>query len=157
MYQRQKAVEYAYLWWDKRNPRFYDFDSLGGDCTNFVSQCLFFGGIEMNFQTLGWFYDGLDFRSPSWTGVDEFFYFATQNNSSVGVKAKQVDILQIGVGDVIQLSQNDGSFHHSLLVTKILGEKTPQNILLTCHTFDAKDKPLASYFHKKIRYLNILN
>ena len=157
MYSQQKAVEYAYFWWNKRNPQFYNFESLGGDCTNFVSQCLYFGGIEMNYNTLGWFYDGLDFRSPSWTGVEEFYNFATKNQSTRGVRAKVVDISQIGVGDVVQLSQNDGNFHHTLLVTKILGQNSTDNILVTCHTFDAKDKALSSYYYKKIRYLKILN
>lgn len=157
MYARQKAIEYAYFWWNKRNPEFYNFDNLGGDCTNFVSQCLFFGGIEMDFKAYGWFYEGIDFRSPSWTGVEEFFDFATNNVSSKGVRAKLTDISQIETGDVIQLSQNDGGFHHTLLVTKIVGEKSLQNILVTCHTFDAKDKSLSSYFFKKIRFLKILN
>lgn len=34
IYNREKAVEYAQKWALSRNPQFYDFDSLGGDCTN---------------------------------------------------------------------------------------------------------------------------
>ena len=40
MYDRQKAVDYALTWALDRNPKFYDFSSLGGDCTNFISQCI---------------------------------------------------------------------------------------------------------------------
>lgn len=42
-YNREKAVEYARRWAYDRNPQYYNFDPIGGDCTNFVSQCLFAG------------------------------------------------------------------------------------------------------------------
>lgn len=34
MYNRQAAVEYAHLWAYGRNPNYYDFHGIGGDCTN---------------------------------------------------------------------------------------------------------------------------
>ena len=42
-YDRQAAVAYAHRWAYLRNPAFYNFDKLGGDCTNFASQCLYAG------------------------------------------------------------------------------------------------------------------
>ena len=36
-YNREKAVRYADTWALGRNPDYYDFDALGGDCTNFDS------------------------------------------------------------------------------------------------------------------------
>ena len=27
-------------WATRRNPKYYNFDKLGGDCTNFISQCI---------------------------------------------------------------------------------------------------------------------
>ena len=38
-YDRARAVRYAHRWAYGRNPRFYDYEELGGDCTNFASQC----------------------------------------------------------------------------------------------------------------------
>ena len=158
MYNRQKAVEYAHKWWNGRNPAFYNFDDLGGDCTNFVSQCLFFGGIAMNYNTLGWFYNNLNFRSPSWTGVDEFYNFSINNTSNFGVKSEQVSIEQIDLGDVVQLKLFDETeFHHSMIVTGILSNNSVFDILVTSHSFDAKDKSLGSYNAKEIRFLKILN
>ena len=43
-YNRSAAVEYAHQWAFGRNPEFYDFSQIGGDCTNFASQCLYAGG-----------------------------------------------------------------------------------------------------------------
>ena len=39
-YDRAAAVLYAHRWAYGRNPAFYDYEELGGDCTNFASQCL---------------------------------------------------------------------------------------------------------------------
>lgn len=157
MYNRSFAIEYAYTWWNKRNPKYANFDSLGGDCTNFVSQCLFAGGIEMNYEQNGWFYNNINSRAPSWTGVDEFFNFATTNTSNHGAKAKQVTISQVDVGDVVQMLQKGTRFHHNLLITKIGKNKSLDNIYVTCHTNDAKDKKLSDYYFKEIRFLKILD
>jgi len=37
VYNREKAIEYAQKWAYKRNPRYFDFEDIGGDCTNVVS------------------------------------------------------------------------------------------------------------------------
>ena len=56
-YNRQAAVQYAHRWAYGRNPRFYDYQGLGGDCTNFASQCLYAGTGIMNFTPVyGWYY-----------------------------------------------------------------------------------------------------
>lgn len=33
-YNRAAAVEYARKWAFQRNPAYYNFENLGGDCTN---------------------------------------------------------------------------------------------------------------------------
>lgn len=151
-YVRCKAIDYAKTWWNKRNPSFFNFDKLGGDCTNFVSQCLFAGEVQMNFFKNGWFYLSADSRSPSWTGVEEFFSFGRSNNSDFGVRIKEVSKQELEIGDVIQIQQKD-RFNHSLLITKIVGE----NIFVACHSGDAFDKPFSDYFYKKVRFLKVLN
>ena len=44
-YDRDAAVAYARRWALSRNPLYYDFEDIGGDCTNFASQYIFAGGI----------------------------------------------------------------------------------------------------------------
>lgn len=51
-YDRPQAVAYARKWAFGRNSQYYDFSGLGGDCTNFVSQCLYAGSKVMNFIRL---------------------------------------------------------------------------------------------------------
>ena len=37
-YDRDKVIEYAKKWAYSRNPQYYNYDGIGGDCTNFASQ-----------------------------------------------------------------------------------------------------------------------
>ncbi len=54
LYNRDVVAEYAYKWAFRRNPEYYNFDSIGGDCTNFVSQCIFAGAGVMNYTDTFW-------------------------------------------------------------------------------------------------------
>ena len=40
------AVEYANKYYTNYNSRYYNCNSIGGDCANFVSQCLYAGGMK---------------------------------------------------------------------------------------------------------------
>ena len=74
VYDRRRAAAYAKRWAFARNPAYYDFSLLGGDCTNFVSQCVYAGcGVMNHTPVTGWFYRNANDRTASRTGV-EFFY-----------------------------------------------------------------------------------
>ena len=82
-YHRDLALRYAEKWAFGRNPKYYNFDNLGGDCTNFVSQCLYAGSGVMNYTpTFGWYYISLQKRTPSWTGVTYFYDFLISNKGA---------------------------------------------------------------------------
>ncbi|MBO5479315.1 MAG: amidase domain-containing protein [Clostridia bacterium] len=153
-YNRQKAKEYAKKWAYLRNPNYYDYDKLGGDCTNFVSQCIFAGALHMNYsQANGWYYKNANQKSPSWTGVEFLHQFLTQNKS-VGPFGKIVDIDKLQVGDIIQLSFDGNVYGHSLLVV----EKNANNlekIYVATHTFDSYGRKVSSYIYQKIRMIHI--
>ena len=47
-YDRTKAFNYAKKWWNSNNFAKYDnYNPQGGDCANFVSQCLIAGGLNL--------------------------------------------------------------------------------------------------------------
>lgn len=149
-YNRRKAVEYARKWAFGRNPAYYDFSAIGGDCTNFISQCLYAGSGVMNFTPeVGWYYLNLSDRSPSWTGV-EFLYDFLVSNKARGPFATESGMEDMRLGDVIQLGQAD-RFYHSLLVTGIRDGQ----LYMAAHTFNAYMRPLSSYTFEKIRFLHI--
>ena len=149
-YNRQAAVEYAKKWANKRNPMYYDFEDIGGDCTNFASQCIYAGAGVMNYKPeYGWYYINTNNRTASWTGV-EYLYNFLINNKENGPFAEEVSQNELEMGDIIQLGTENGKFYHSLVVIR----KMP--ILIAAHTMDAFMRPLATYDYGAIRCLHIL-
>ena len=149
-YNRLAAVSYARRWALESNPMYYDFDEIGGDCTNFASQCIYAGARVMNYEpTYGWYYISPDDRSPSWTGV-EFLYSFLVNNNSFGPFGRPVGQNQVQIGDIIQLGRADGTFYHSLVVSA-----TFPRILVCAHSDDYLNRPLSSYTYDNIRFIHI--
>ena len=118
-YSRDRAVLYARKFALERNPLYYRFEGIGGNCTNFASQCVLAGSCVMNFSSIyGWYYLSLNRRSASWTGV-EFFYDFFVNNTGLGPFAKE-EILENGeIGDLIQLKNDEGDYYHTLVISQI--------------------------------------
>lgn len=148
-YDRQKATLYARKWALGRNPAYYSFDKIGGDCTNFISQCVYAGAGKMNYAEYGWFYISLNNRAPAWTSVEIFRNFMV-NNKGAGPYGTEAALSEARPGDVIQLSFSGEVFAHSLLVL------SAPDILIAAHTDDSLDRPLDSYEYKKARLISIL-
>lgn len=154
-YDRAKAVEYAHTWAYGRNPRYYDFENLGGDCTNFTSQALYAGAGVMNPQpTFGWYYYSLNNRAPAWTGV-EYLYRFLVNNRGVGPVAVEVDISQVEPGDIVQISFDGQVFAHSPMIVSVGTPPSTSNILVAAHTYDTDYRPLDTYEYALLRFLHI--
>ena len=144
-------LAYAKKWAYARNPAYYSFDGIGGDCTNFISQCLHAGGAVMNYtKDTGWYYSSANNRAAAWTSVAYFYKFIT-TNKGVGPYGIVTDLQHIKVGDVIQLGKG-GSFYHSLLVIN-LWNGIPY---IATHTIDAYDLPLSAYSFEEDRCNHII-
>ena len=155
-YDRFAAVLYAHEWAYGRNPRFYNYDELGGDCTNFASQCIFAGGGVMNFlPTFGWYYIDANQKAPAWTGVTFLFDFLTRPQPSVGPVGRECAIEELRPGDVIQLSFKGEQYQHTPVVVSVKPPFRPQDILVAAHSFDADYRPLSTYEYQKIRFMQI--
>ena len=150
-YHRERALSYARRWAFDRNPLFYNFAGIGGDCTSYVSQCVYAGSCQMNYNVPnGWFFDNINHRSPSWSGVSQFYDFIVGNQGE-GPFATETNAGGLTIGDVIQLQNNQGRFYHTLLVTGF----AQGTYLVSAHTDDALDRPLNSYQYTGIRFLHI--
>lgn len=155
-YNRRAAVAYAVKWAYFRNPKYMEFDELGGDCTNFASQCVYAGSGVMNYTPVyGWYYIDPQNRTASWTGVEYFYNFMT-TNEGVGPFGKDADISEVRPGDIAQLGTDEGSFYHSLVITQISGEPSYDTIRVSAHNNDALLGPLSTYSFAAIRFIHIL-
>ncbi|MDI3258035.1 MAG: amidase domain-containing protein [Kyrpidia sp.] len=133
-FDRLQAFKYAELWWDGYNPRFRAFRV---DCTNFVSQCLWHGGLPMEPAEQpgrGWWYawrDGGDRWSLSWA-VSHSFHWYMMQKAREG-KVRFLDRPQrLYVGDVILYDWNgDGAWQHAAVVVDFDPDGQP---LVNAHT-----------------------
>ncbi len=151
-YLRENAVAYARKYAFSQNQNFGNFAGIGGNCTNFVSQAIYAGGCVMNYKpTFGWYYISMDDRAPSWTGVEFFYNFITEN-ADVGPFGRVVTADEIEIGDVIQLAREGEGFYHTLLVVGFDGEDP----LVAAQTDNAYARPLSTYDYDYNRYIKIL-
>lgn len=155
-YQRERAVAYAHRWAYGRNPAFYDYENIGGDCTNFASQVLLAGGAPMDFTpTYGWYYLNANQKAPAWTGVEYLYQFLTSETHRCGPRGEVVPLEQIEPGDIIQLSFDGERFQHSPVVVAVGDPPTPENILVAAHSYDSDNRPLNTYEYELLRPIHI--
>lgn len=157
-YDRRAVVRYAHRWAYGRNPAFYDYEEVGGDCTNFASQCVFAGSGVMNFTPdLGWYYIDANQKAPAWTGVEYFWNFMTRREISQGPVGVPCELADLRPGDLVQLSFNGEEFQHTPVVVAVRRPVLSLNdVLIAAHSYDADNRPLSTYTFQDIRFLHIL-
>lgn len=144
-YSIDNAIGYARKYALSYNNQYKDFSNSGGDCSNFVSQCVHAGGIPLSLTWRPYF--------TSWIRVNELYYYLLRK----GLGNKSQSIMDCKPGSIIQFfSESKGFYSHSGIITEIL---STEDCLYCCHTFDKLDYPLSEiypYIYKKIRILNII-
>ncbi len=155
-YNRRDAVNYANKWALSRNPAFYDYSNIGGDCTNFASQVVYAGTGVMNYTPdTGWYYINANDKSPSWTGV-QFFYDFMINNEGIGPFAEERDLRGLLPGDLVQFGDANGNFYHTVVITDILRFGNRRVYLVASHSADSYRRNLATYDFENYRGIHIL-
>ncbi|MGL5674868.1 MAG: amidase domain-containing protein [Cellulosilyticaceae bacterium] len=132
-YNREKAVAYAKQYAITPNTQKWKYyGGYGGDCTNFVSQCLYAGNIPFDNQgedvMKKWYWYSDDYRTPSWTSADAFKFYML-NNKGYGLVAKLSDLQHMVPGDVIQLGTLEKTTHSMLVMELIYKDDTKQEIV----------------------------
>ncbi|MBL0386182.1 amidase domain-containing protein [Tumebacillus sp. ITR2] len=129
-YDRVRAYRYAELWWNRFNPVFKQMKD--SDCTNFVSQVLYAGGVPLvrgSSRSNGWWYDiGSHNWSYSWAVANSLKLALTRL-----LHAQEVgDPRQLKIGDVICYDwDGDGRWQHNTVVVGFDGAGQP---LVDAHT-----------------------
>ncbi len=87
-YNPYEAASYADRYATSYNNNYAHFD---GDCTNYVSQCLYAGGVPMNNTgkiDTGWWYSSSGSLSYSWSNQSyNFDYFSSSNTSYTNISS----------------------------------------------------------------------
>ena len=162
-YDIEKAVAYARKWALDHNPTYANYELYGGDCTNYISQCLRAGNIP--FDNIGehvlkkWYWYSDSSRTPSWTAADAFGRYIIKNNSELtqnhGIYAEVVDYNQLEIGDLIQLVYQGRDYHTMIVTQVILDDRNYLLDYLICqHTEDLLDYPLSEKIGER-KYIKI--
>lgn len=158
------ALKYAFDY-NLAYPNYSDIEP-GGDCANFISQCLHAGGLPMigdnaNDITDSWFcYSNYKWAisqiSRTWRGAYYFYiYWSLHSKSSrlflneslIKPELKQLLLTYAKPGDALNLIHSNGSVYHTLLITDV----TSNDILCAAHTNDTFATPLTHYNPDKLK------
>ena len=123
-YNRIAARDYAYKYWSSYNPAYTSYKGNGGDCANFVSQCLHAGGIPTDAT---WKADSVSWIRAS--AVPSYMMnkgYATKT-SYTNATAGNFAYTSSGAGHAVLVTINDGA-----------------KIAYTAHTTDRKDAAFSS-------------
>ncbi|MEN3004248.1 amidase domain-containing protein [Dehalobacterium formicoaceticum] len=139
-YNRQAAVAYAHRWWNSYNP---DFRYFPVDCTNYVSQVLYAGGLPMQYtgkQDAGWWYAANGAREDQWSfswavAHSLRWYLASQQGV---LTAKVAAANELRPGDIICYDwDGDGVWQHNTVVVGFNGDGRP---LVNAHTNNSQNR-----------------
>ncbi|WP_207670930.1 amidase domain-containing protein [Caloramator sp. E03] len=170
LYSRFDAVRYAYTYGITPNPKYRYFQGHadgGGDCTNFISQCLKAGGAPMDYSgTWAWWYnnkstDNLydDSWSVTWS-VANSLYWCLKSRYQLklpGLKALEVqDLDLLELGDIIQYENFRGFIYHSAIITAFTYNGGIRIPLITQHTFDAINTSYIKPAAKRMHFMKII-
>ena len=156
-YDRRAAVAYAKEWVGYRNPDWPDYGWYGGNCQNYVSQCLLEGGIPMDADgpdVWKWYDDVPDNmegemgRSSSWSGVTQFRDYIAAN-TGYGVTGRvNVPYYSGQVGDVLVLGETE-DWKHSVVITDVLTDAQGNTVdyLVSSNTADVRSFPASAYYY----------
>lgn len=162
-YNREAAVDYARRWALYRNPKYKDYDPWGGDCTNYISQCIHAGKIPFDHDGKDimhkWYWYSDSSRTPTWTSADAFGRYILNNNeyqtSNYGIYATLADYDELEKGDLVQLIYEGAAYHTMIISEVILDNRNYLIDYLVCqHTEDLIDFPLSEKEGER-RYIKI--
>lgn len=147
-YDRAAALAYAEAYAMTRNPDWADFSYSGGNCQNFVSQCLLAGGIPADpYGDAVWTYGGDGYeRSGSWASVSQFQRYASGNTGYGLVSLVDAPYFSGQPGDLIQMGDANG-WHHTVIIGDTVRDEAGNTVdyLIHSNTNDMKNFPASLY------------
>ncbi len=165
-YDREAAIDYAMTWVDGESViRNEEWPLYQNNSQNFISQCVFAGGVPMDCNGVNqwkWCGDTINTsqkmagRSASWTNAEDFYNYCKYNDDKGGIVA-QVDALlcKAQPGDILQLGVF-GEWCHSAIITEIIYDgDEPVDFIVAANSPDNLTFPVSAYPYSAIRLIKI--
>jgi hypothetical protein len=164
-YSGEDAVRYAvtYALHPNKSYRYLAYHGDGGgDCSNFISQCLKAGGAPMVYSgPRPWWYNNRgtpDIRDDTWSvswSVANSLYWCLKTRGRLklpGLKGIEVnDMDSLERGDLIQYEDVNSIIYHSVIITNFGYDRGVRIPLVSQHSFEGLNipymKPKASRMH----------
>ncbi|MEG0014344.1 MAG: amidase domain-containing protein [Cellulosilyticaceae bacterium] len=162
IYNPALAIAYANQYAFTYNPIYPDYADVepGGDCANFISQCIHAGGMPMigynaNDALRNWFCRSdylwaIEKISKSWRGAYYFYIYWSIHakasrefsNDALTLPVLHQELLAYAApGDAISLIHESGTIYHTLLIMDV----TSEDIICAAHTNNTVSTPLTHY------------
>lgn len=163
---RKATKEYALKYALERNSQWFAYDSLGGNCQNFGSQVINAGGVPMDiwggaiwkhYSTGVNLNNVAEGRTPSWTGVPQFYTYAGSNTGPGLVAEVDTNIYTAEAGDILQVGNLEGSFTHTIVALDPIIDQNGKviDINTVSNTVDRKNYPLSAYNYPNVRLIKV--
>jgi len=164
-YNRVAAMNYAIKYALVPNKDYKYFQSInedGGDCTNFVSQCLKAGGALMDYNNVRpWWYDVKRGKASICWAVAHSLFWYLKINLSINrnrIKGLEVDdISKLEIGDLIFYENYNNIIFHAAIITSFTEASGNKEPLISQHTFNQLNETYKkSYNYKKVHFIKII-
>ncbi|EHI56426.1 hypothetical protein HMPREF9333_00409 [Johnsonella ignava ATCC 51276] len=149
-YNHEQAVNYANKWWNGHNPNYSNWDGHGGDCANFVSQCLHAGGKPMNGtdrnSASSWFSRtnkrDTSKLSDTWIDAGMFRWYWQDHASSYKdfSRGGEETYNYTWPGDAISFVNNNGRAYHTLICNGY--DKNSKKTYMASHSYASNNRVL---------------
>ena len=156
-YDRAAAYDYLMAYCDERNPAWYAYDEVGGNCMNFGSQVLLAGGIpEDEKGDEEWYWDGQNDLDLSWINVGHFYDYCRDNEGFGLVADTEAGYYTGEVGDVLIVGFA-GDHRHTTVISHVVKDETGDTVdyLISCNTTNYRDFPASAYYYTFHRLVKI--
>ncbi|MEP6480391.1 MAG: amidase domain-containing protein [Rhodoglobus sp.] len=137
-----RQMQYLFTYWDNYNVAQYgDFNDIGGDCANFVSQSLVARGWAM---TDDWYsYDGGSSWGGPWGYVPDLDDWLSSHPETGATELSLQQRDQVKVGDLVIFDwDNDGSRDHVQVVSSVAVVDGVTKIEMVGHNTDSDYRDL---------------
>ena len=168
-YSARNAQTYADKWWSRHNPNYKSNENNGGDCANFVSQCLYAGGLSKMTGSFGsskgWHHLkrlGKFQISNAWGNASYLFSWLCDNNfvqttyilqtkSDVEKAAKNMKAMSRCTSVIFfDSNKSDGKINHATINGMISYTSSRKDIAYYAHT-DKKNGTFSGDYRSSVK------